>query len=72
MKGERRSEEVHEGDGFRHRETRSGKFARALRLPFEPSADSLKATYKAGILTIEVPKPEEARPQVRAIPVTSD
>lgn len=70
IKGERRDEPKDEGKSFHHLERRSGSFRRALRLPFEPAAETLSASYKSGVLTIEVPKPEE-QSRVRTIPVTS-
>jgi HSP20 family protein len=70
IKGERRDEQKEERKGFYHLERRSGSFRRALRLPFEPAPESLRATYKSGVLTIEVPKPEEKSKQ-RTIPVTT-
>jgi HSP20 family protein len=70
IKGERRDEHPEERKGFYHLERRSGSFRRALRLPFEPAAETLRASYKSGVLRIEVPKPEE-KSRVRAIPVTA-
>ena len=55
----------------RHVETFHGKYERSLRLPAEVDADAVKAVYRNGILTVTLPKPPEAQPQVRVIPVTS-
>jgi HSP20 family protein len=55
----------------RHVETFHGKYERSLRLPAEVDADGVKAVYRNGILTVTLPKPAEAQPQVRVIPVTS-
>lgn len=71
LKGEKRSEHEEEREGYRHMETRSGSFERRLRLPAAVDADAVKAGFKNGVLTVTVPKPEEARPEVRRIPVSS-
>ena len=55
----------------RHVETFHGKYERSLRLPAEVDAENVKAAYRNGILTVTLPKPAEAQPQVRVIPVTS-
>lgn len=68
VKGQRREEKREERRGFSHVETRRGSFRRALRLPFEPEPDTLKASYRSGVLSIRVPKPEE-KSRVRTIPV---
>ncbi len=41
----------------------SGKFHRTVGLPAEIQADNVKATYKAGVLEITLPKAEEHRPR---------
>jgi HSP20 family protein len=40
-----------------------GKFQRSLTLPAAVSAEHVKATYKDGILTVVLPKAEEAKPK---------
>ncbi len=63
LKGEKKEEkEVKEKDY--HRIERSyGSFQRSVRLPTGVKADKAKAAYKDGILTITVPKAEEAKPK---------
>ncbi len=70
IKGERREERKQERKGFYHAERLAGSFRRALRLPFEPAPEALEASYKNGVLTVTVPKPEE-KSRVQAIPVTT-
>jgi HSP20 family protein len=40
----------------------SGEFSRSLQLPADLDLDAAKATYERGILTIEIPRREEATP----------
>lgn len=51
-------------DGTVHRtERKYGKFIRSLSLPAAVKADKVEATYKDGILRIELPKAEESKPK---------
>jgi len=54
-------------DGFRRIERRFGRFHRSVRLPDRVDADAVKASAKDGLLTIVVPKAEEAKPRRIAI-----
>ncbi len=49
---------------YLQRERRFGKFSRALRIPRAVKADEAQALYKKGVLTITLPKVEDARPEV--------
>lgn len=63
ISGERKEEKVRE-DATVHRQERFyGKFSRALTLPAAVSGDKVKAQYKDGILTVTLPKAEEAKPK---------
>jgi HSP20 family protein len=59
-----------EGDdkrNFHHVERRHGTYSRAFALPRIVNRDGIQATMKDGLLTIRLPKSEQARP--RQIPV---
>jgi len=63
VSGERRHEkEGKEGQTFRS-ERYFGKFQRSISLPATVNSSGVKASYKDGILTVELPKSEEARPR---------
>ena len=47
-----------------------GKFHRSVTLPAAVDANKVNATYKDGILTIELPKAEEAKPKQIAVNVS--
>jgi len=72
IRGERNAAK-NEGDAkeLRHVETFHGKYLRSLRLPSEVDPDGVKAVYRNGILTVTLPKPPEAQPQVHTVPVTA-
>jgi HSP20 family protein len=63
VSGERKVEMVSEGTEVHRRERYYGKFARALTLPVAVAADKVKAAYKDGILSVTLPKAEEAKPK---------
>jgi HSP20 family protein len=71
ISAETNAEEEHEGDGKRAlvRERRYGKFTRSVRLATPVDADNVEANYENGVLTLEIPKSEEAKP--RRIPVNT-
>ena len=63
LKGERvEVKEVNEDKYFR-KERSFGSFYRAFTLPSTINPNSIKATFKDGVLEIEIPKPEEQKPK---------
>ena len=63
ISGERRAEKVAEGVEIHRQERYYGKFQRALTLPTPVAADKIKAQYRDGVLTVTLPKVEEAKPK---------
>jgi HSP20 family protein len=63
ISGERQAEIPGEGTEVYRAERYFGKFQRAVTLPAMVAADKVKAQYKDGILTITLPKSEEAKPK---------
>jgi HSP20 family protein len=59
-----------EGAGFHRRERDSGEFSRSLQLPDSLDLMRGEASYKNGILTIRVPKREEAKPRQVTVKAT--
>jgi HSP20 family protein len=68
LSAERKSEKPAEGVEYRHLERVNAKFWRSFSLPETVKHDGIEATYKDGVLEINVPKAEEAKP--RQIEVT--
>ena len=63
VSGERKHErEGKEGETFRS-ERYFGKFQRSVSLPASVDASKINATYKDGVLQIDLPKAEEAKPK---------
>lgn len=63
ISGERKSETKNEGTEVYRAERFFGKFQRAVALPATVAVNNVKAEYKDGILTVTLPKSEEAKPR---------
>src|ERR1041384_2031360 len=63
ISGERKSETKHEDDEVYRAERFFGRFQRTVSLPTPVAVDKAKASYKDGLLTITLPKTEEAKPK---------
>lgn len=63
IKGERKFEEEVEEGNYTRFERQYGTFERRFSLPSSIDPDNIKADYKNGILTLRVPKKEEAKPR---------
>src|ERR1700721_10324 len=60
ISGERKNETRHEDVEVYRAERFVGRFQRTVTLPMAVAADKVTATYKDGVLSITLPKPEEA------------
>jgi len=63
ISGERQNEAKSEGTEVYRAERFFGKFQRAVSLPVTVAAHKVKADYKEGVLTVTLPKAEEAKPK---------
>lgn len=63
ISGERQQETSEETKNFHHVERYYGSFERSFRLPKDVASDAVKAKYDAGLLNIQVPKAEAAKPK---------
>ncbi|MDE3074462.1 MAG: Hsp20/alpha crystallin family protein [Chloroflexota bacterium] len=69
LKGETKAEAA---DGqFLRQELTYSSFERSFELPFEVQADKAEARFEHGILTIKLPKAEQAKPKQIQIKVAS-
>jgi HSP20 family protein len=62
ISGERKQESQDKEEGLRS-ERYFGRFQRTVTLPAEVNAERVRATLQDGILKIELPKAEEAKPK---------
>src|SRR6184192_2240216 len=62
ISGERKSQ-TPEGDKAERTERYVGKFRRSISLPTQVDANKVTANYRDGILTVTLPKAEEAKPK---------
>ena len=63
LSGERKEEETYEMAETYRSERFLGKFQRTLTLPVAVNASKVQASYKDGVLTVTLPKSEEAKPK---------
>ena len=63
ISGERKAEHTENGDGFVRLERAFGTFSRSLTLPKGINAEAVTAGFADGVLTLRIPKPEQAKPR---------
>lgn len=63
VKGERRFERDLKGEGYHRLERVYGKFERSVPLPIPVQAEKVTATYRDGVLEIQLPKVEAVKPK---------
>jgi len=69
LKGERNFEKPDAKGGYHRLERSFGKFIRAFSIPDTIDTEKVKADYKAGVLTITLPKKEAAKPRTVKVEV---
>ena len=63
IKGHTGEEEQQEAPRYYVKEQRYGEFSRSIQFPSEVDAEKIQAHLSSGILTIQVPKVEAAKPR---------
>jgi HSP20 family protein len=71
IRGERKFEESVKEDNYLRVERAYGSFSRSFSLPNTVDTESIKANYKNGVLTVELPKRAESKPKQVKINVTN-
>lgn len=61
ISGERKEEKEEKGEKYHRVERHFGSFSRTVRLPFAVREDKIDAQLKDGVLTLKLPKTEEAK-----------
>jgi len=69
ISGEKKKEEKVEKKNYYREERSYGSFTRSFRLPAEVDTAKAKASFKAGILEIRIPKTEEAKKREKKVPI---
>ena len=70
IRGERKFEKEAQQKNYLRIERAYGSFARSFSLASTVNTDAIKAGYKDGVLTLNVPKREEAKPKQIKVNVT--
>lgn len=68
LAGERKEEQKHEDSQTYRSERWVGRFHRTISLPCRVEAEKIKATYNDGVLSVTLPKAEEAK--TKQIPIS--
>lgn len=71
IRGERKFEKKVEEENYLRVERTYGSFSRSFSLPNTVNSEAIKAEYKNGVLTIELPKRAESKPKQIKVNVTN-
>ena len=71
IRGERKFEQKVKEENYLRIERTYGSFNRSFSLPNTVSTENIKAEYKNGVLTVEMPKRAESKPKQVKINVTN-
>jgi HSP20 family protein len=72
VSGERRAEQEEKSEGFYRVERAFGTFSRSMSLPEGVDAEKIAAEFRAGVLEVRIPKPQERKPHRVAIGANGD
>ena len=69
LRGERRQEMEEKGKKFHRIERHYGSFSRSFTLPDNVDTSKIKATFKDGMLNLELPKTTKSKPKSIAVSI---
>ncbi len=72
IRGEKKAEQQDSGTDAHVQERAYGTFVRYLRLPFNVDPSKVEASFKDGVLTIVVPKPEQMQAKSNRIEIKKE
>ena len=72
IRGERKFEQKVKEDNYLRIERTYGSFSRSFGLPNTVNTEAIKAEYKNGVLTVELPKRAESKPKQVKVNVTTN
>jgi HSP20 family protein len=70
LRGERKIEPEEQKAGYHRRERESGFFRRTIALPARVDPGKVSATMRNGVLTVTLPRAEEAKPRKISVKTT--
>jgi len=71
IRGERKFEQKVKEENYLRIERTYGSFSRSFSLPNTVSTENIKAEYKNGVLTVEMPKRAESKPKQVKVNITN-
>ncbi len=71
IRGERKFDKSVAEDNYLRIERTYGTFSRSFSLPNTVNAEAIRAEYKSGVLTVNLPKREESKPRQVKVNVTA-
>ena len=71
IRGERKFEQKVKEENYLRIERTYGSFSRSFSLPNTINTEAIKADYKNGVLTVEIPKRAESKPKQVKVNVTN-
>lgn len=72
LQGEKKEEKEDKGEGYYHMERKYGSFHRVIPVPAGIDTNKVKATFKNGVLTVNIPKTEEEKAKGKKISVSTE
>lgn len=69
IRGEKKQEQEEKHKDYYRKERSFGSFRRVLPVPGEVDENGIKASFNKGVLTVELPKTEEAQKKVKRIDI---
>jgi len=72
IRGERKFEQSHSEGDYLRMERAYGSFSRSFSLANTADTDAIKAEFRNGVLTVHVPKREEAKPKQIKVSVATN
>jgi HSP20 family protein len=64
IRGEKKSEREEKDEQRHYVERTYGSFSRSFRLPAHVDPEGIKASFRDGVLTVEIPKTEAQKPRM--------
>jgi HSP20 family protein len=63
LSGVRNQDDLPEGAHYHRQERRFGEFSRSVQLPYTVDINKVKAVFKNGVLSVELPRVEAEKPK---------